>query len=82
MTRRFARTREREKAWKLAAYILAFAAVTGPILSVLYRVSYLKRGTTFTEILWAFSIVLESVCVVPQLLLLRQVSWCATSRLC
>lgn len=74
MTRKFARTREREKAWKLAAYILTFAAVVGPIASVLYRVSYLKKSTGFVEILWAFSIVLESVCVVPQLLLLRQTS--------
>lgn len=74
MTRRFARTREREKAWKLAGYILTFAAVTGPIVSVLYRVSYLKSSTGFVEILWSFSIVLESVCVIPQLLLLRQTS--------
>ena len=72
MTRRYARTREREKAWKLAAYILAFAAIGGPLCSVLYRVSYLGKSTGLMEILWAFSIVLESVCVVPQLLLLRQ----------
>lgn len=72
MTRRYARTREREKAWKLAAYILAFSAVAGPICSVLYLVSYLKKSTNLMEILWAFSIVLESMCVVPQLLLLRQ----------
>ncbi|KAK5945717.1 hypothetical protein PMZ80_002925 [Knufia obscura] len=72
MTRRYARTREREKAWKLAAYILAFSAVVGPICSLLYMVSYLKKSTSLMEILWAFSIVLESMCVVPQLLLLRQ----------
>ena len=72
MTRRYARTREREKAWKLAAYILAFSAVAGPICSVLYRVTYLRRSTNLMEILWSFSIVLESMCVVPQLLLLRQ----------
>jgi len=72
MTRRYARTREREKAWKLATYILAFSAVAGPVCSLLYRVSYLGRSTNLMEILWAFSIVLESMCVVPQLLLLRQ----------
>lgn len=74
MTRRFARTREREKAWKLAAYILAGSAVAGPICSVLFNVTYLKGSTNLIEILWAFSIVLESLCVVPQLLLLRQTS--------
>ena len=30
------------------------------------------RRTTFTEVLWTFSIILESVCVLPQLMLLRQ----------
>lgn len=48
--------------------------MAGPISSVLYRVTYAGKGTDFTEILWAFSIVLESLCVVPQLLLLRQTS--------
>lgn len=74
MLRRYARTREREKAWKLATYILVFSSITGPVLSVIYRIGYLKKGTNLVEILWAFSIVLESVCVVPQLLLLRQTS--------
>lgn len=74
MMRRYARTRERETAWRLAAYILAASAILGPICSVLYRVVYLKKSTGLTEILWAFSIVLESICVVPQLLLLRQTS--------
>lgn len=74
MNRRYARTREREKAWKLATYILAFSAIAGPVLSVMYRIWYLKKSTNLTEILWAFSIVLESLCVVPQLLLLRQTS--------
>lgn len=70
MTRRFARTREREKAWKLAAYIMAFSSIAGPVLSLIY----LNGKFDFVEILWTFSIVLESVCVVPQLLLLRQTS--------
>lgn len=74
MTRRFARTREREKAWKLTTYILIFSAVAAPILSVLYRVSYLRKKTSLSEILWDFSIVLEAFCVIPQLLLLRQTS--------
>lgn len=70
MTRMFARTREREKAWKLAAYILTFSCVAGPVSSLMRHKGVFK----FTEILWAFSIVLESLCVVPQLLLLRQTS--------
>lgn len=70
MTRRFARTREREKAWKLSGYILAFSCFAGPALSLIYW----KGEFDFIEILWAFSIVLESLCVVPQLVLLRQTS--------
>ena len=72
MLRRFARTREREKAWRLATYILVSAAVIGPLSSIIYVSWYRGKSEHFTEILWAFSIVLESVCVVPQLLLLRQ----------
>lgn len=74
MNRRYARTREKEKAWKLATYILVFSAAAGPILSVMYWIWYLKKSTNLSEIFWAFSIVLESLCVVPQLLLLRQTS--------
>ena len=72
MMRRYARTREREKAWRLAAYILVGSAVVGPLASVMYINWYLKSSTGFVECLWAFSIVLESICVIPQLLLLRQ----------
>lgn len=70
MTRRFARTREREKAWKLATYILIASCVAGPACSLIYY----KGSFRFIEILWAFSLVLESLCIVPQLLLLRQTS--------
>lgn len=72
MTRKFARTRERERAWKLATYIMIFSSAISPVLSALYRIAYLKSSTSLSEILWTFSIVLESLCVVPQLLLLRQ----------
>lgn len=67
MTRRFARTREREKSWKLTAYIMAFSSVAGLLLSLIYQ-----KGFDFVEILWTFSIVLESFCIIPQLVLLRQ----------
>ncbi len=62
------RTREREKAWKLGAYCLGGSLVLGPILTAIT----LQGRTTLLEVLWTFSIILESVCVVPQLLLLRQ----------
>lgn len=68
MMRVYARTREREKAWRLGAYCLGSSVVLAPIITVISR----GKETEFTEVLWSFSIVLESVCVVPQLLLLRQ----------
>ena len=68
MMRVYARTREREKAWKLGAYCLGGSLVLAPIISAMA----LQGATTFIEVLWTFSIILESVCVVPQLLLLRQ----------
>ena len=68
MMRVYARTREREKAWKLGAYCLGGSLVLAPVITAIA----LQKDTTFIEILWTFSIILESVCVVPQLLLLRQ----------
>jgi len=68
MMKLYARTREREKAWKLGAYCLGASLVAGPVFAAIADGS----KTTFFEVLWTFSIVLESVCVVPQLLLLRQ----------
>lgn len=68
MMRVYARTREREKAWKLGAYCLGGSLVLAPIVAGIV----LREYITFVEVLWTFSIVLESVCVVPQLLLLRQ----------
>lgn len=49
---------------------MAFSCIAGPACSLLYY----KGAFKFIEILWAFSIVLESLCVIPQLLLLRQTS--------
>ena len=70
MMRVYARTREREKAWKLGAYCLGGSLVMAPIITAIP----LQKNTAFTfiEVLWTFSIILESVCVIPQLLLLRQ----------
>ncbi|PWY73812.1 hypothetical protein BO94DRAFT_235358 [Aspergillus sclerotioniger CBS 115572] len=70
MMRVFPRTRERERAWKLAIISVALSLVLAPIsIAVFYR-GYPPKW--FIETCWAFSIVLESVCVLPQLLLLRQ----------
>ena len=72
MMRVVARTREREKAWRLGAYCLAFAIVLAPPAAFISNVGHKERKTSILNILWTFSLVLESVCVVPQLLLLRQ----------
>ena len=68
MMKVYARTREREKAWRLGAYCLGGSVILAPIVTAIAK----RKETSFTEILWTFSIILESVCVVPQLLLLRQ----------
>ncbi|KUL88465.1 hypothetical protein ZTR_05441 [Talaromyces verruculosus] len=74
MTYVFPRTREREKSWKLATWCVLGALVGAPIALGIYaaasKSSYPYHW--FTETCWAFSIILESVCVLPQLLLLRQ----------
>ncbi|KAH8423265.1 ER lumen protein-retaining receptor [Aspergillus melleus] len=70
MMRIFPRTRERERAWKLALGSMAVALVLAPILNPIFYGHYPDH--VFTEMCWNFSIVLESVCVLPQLLLLRQ----------
>ena len=69
MTRIYARTREREKAWKLAGYSFGASLIAAPLVSLIFDG---WKNSTFFEMLWTFSIILESVCVLPQLLLLRQ----------
>ena len=69
MTRVYARTREREKAWKLGGYAFGASLVAAPLVSFIFNG---VKNSTVIEMLWTFSIVLESVCVLPQLLLLRQ----------
>ncbi|CZT39832.1 related to endoplasmic reticulum retention receptor [Rhynchosporium secalis] len=69
MLRVYARTREREKAWKLGAACLAGSAIGAPLMMMMFK----KSGYWgFQEFMWTFSIILESTCVLPQLLLLRQ----------
>ncbi|KAK3996803.1 ER lumen protein retaining receptor-domain-containing protein [Cladorrhinum sp. PSN332] len=65
----YPRTREREKAWKMGAAILLGSLILSPFVMLILE----SNGVWgFTEMLWVFSQVLESVCVLPQLLLLRQ----------
>ncbi|TID15899.1 Repressible high-affinity phosphate permease [Venturia nashicola] len=83
----FARTREKEKAWKFGIYCFAGAAILAMPVTAMFmhgpQVHYTVDGKdkhhplyehsfAFFEILWTFSEILESVAVLPQLLLLRQ----------
>ncbi|KAI9801867.1 MAG: hypothetical protein M1833_002181 [Piccolia ochrophora] len=68
MMKIFPRTREREKAWKLGAASLGGAIILAPIITPIFE----GKETSIKGILWSFSEILESVCVLPQLLLLRQ----------
>ncbi|KAK4193380.1 ER lumen protein retaining receptor-domain-containing protein [Podospora australis] len=65
----YPRTREREVAWKMAALIFVGCLIVSPFAMLIFDSS---ESWAFTEWLWVFSQVLESVCVLPQLLLLRQ----------
>lgn len=66
MLRIYPRTREREKAWKLAIYTLIGSVVIAPPFTVIFK------KFTVVKMLYTFSEALESVCILPQLLLLRQ----------
>ncbi|KAF2755446.1 hypothetical protein EJ05DRAFT_467669 [Pseudovirgaria hyperparasitica] len=70
MMRVFARTREREKAWKLGGYSFIGSAVTAPFIYMIF--SKFAKGHGILEILWTFSEELEAFCILPQLVLLRQ----------
>ncbi len=65
----YPRTREREISWKIGAGCLAVSAVLAPPAMLL-----LESRWGFLTLLWDFSEILEAVCVLPQLLLLRQTS--------
>lgn len=68
MMKLYARTREREKAWKFGAYCLGASVALAPVFAAIAK----RKAVTLFEITWTFSIILECVCVIPQLLLLRQ----------
>ncbi|KAH7347036.1 ER lumen protein retaining receptor-domain-containing protein [Pyrenochaeta sp. MPI-SDFR-AT-0127] len=71
MTSVYARTREREKAWKFGMYCLLGSVVVAPFWYLIFK-NWVIGHNTFLKMLWVFSEILESVCVIPQLLLLRQ----------
>ncbi|KAJ7908875.1 ER lumen protein retaining receptor-domain-containing protein [Mycena leptocephala] len=56
-------TSESRMAWQATGIVLAFSV----LISLIFNYHF-----TLREILWSFSIALESFCVIPQLILLRQ----------
>ncbi|OTB05614.1 hypothetical protein M426DRAFT_319600 [Hypoxylon sp. CI-4A] len=65
----FPRTREREISWKLGAAVLMGSLFISPFTMLIFEKQ--ARWGFFTW-MYDFSLILESVCVLPQLLLLRQ----------
>ncbi|KAL6702072.1 ER lumen protein retaining receptor domain-containing protein [Trichoderma pleuroticola] len=65
----FPRSREREISWKLGAIILFGSLALSPFAMLIFEKKF-RWG--FLTWMWSFSEILESVCVLPQLLLLRQ----------
>ncbi|KAI1328884.1 ER lumen protein retaining receptor-domain-containing protein [Xylariaceae sp. FL0255] len=67
----YPRTREKEAAWKLGAAALGGSLLLSPFAMLIFES---KDYWSFFTWVWDFSQILESVCVLPQLLLLRQTS--------
>ncbi|KAI1106220.1 ER lumen protein retaining receptor-domain-containing protein [Jackrogersella minutella] len=65
----YPRTREREISWKLGAVVLMGSLFISPFTMLIF-----DKGELWGFFRWMydFSLILESVCVLPQLLLLRQ----------
>ncbi|KAH0333930.1 hypothetical protein KCU81_g9652, partial [Aureobasidium melanogenum] len=74
MTRVYARTREREKAWKMGLWSVVGSVVCAPVVAAIFmgKTPFTSNGAF--EIPYTFTLILESLCVLPQLLLLRQTS--------
>lgn len=64
----YPRTREKELAWKMGAGVLGASLLISPFAMLIFD----KGNYSLFYWLWDFSQILESVCVLPQLLLLRQ----------
>ncbi|KAL7266554.1 hypothetical protein RUND412_010897 [Rhizina undulata] len=69
MLKVYPRSREGEYEWKISGYILGFSVVTAPIFEAIF-----KSKMTWIEGFWTFSIILESLAVIPQITLLRHIS--------
>ncbi|KAF3222733.1 hypothetical protein TWF192_008776 [Orbilia oligospora] len=69
MTKIFPRTQEPQKALRFGAWCLG-----GSLILTMPVTAFINGYFTFWENVWVFSIILESVCVLPQLLLLRRTS--------
>ncbi|CAK7208514.1 hypothetical protein SCUCBS95973_000128 [Sporothrix curviconia] len=67
----YPRSRELELAWKMGGGILVGSLILSPFGMLIFISKYIW---SFTMWLWSFSEILESVAVLPQLLLLRQTS--------
>ena len=72
MLRVYARSREAEKEWRVAVWILLFAAGAAPLFYTGFHVSGTRCSAL--ELLRDFSYILESLAVVPQLTLLAHTS--------
>ncbi|KAL1596372.1 hypothetical protein SLS60_009018 [Paraconiothyrium brasiliense] len=71
MTSVYARTREREKAWRFGMYCLVAPIAITPFWYWLFHETVIGKNA-FLKIMWVFSEILEAGAVIPQLLLLRQ----------
>ncbi|ODA79199.1 hypothetical protein RJ55_04791 [Drechmeria coniospora] len=65
----YPRSRERELSWKMGAGVLGGSLLLSPFSMLIFEK---KSHWSFKVWMWVFSEILESVCVLPQLLLLRQ----------
>ncbi|KAI0384182.1 ER lumen protein retaining receptor-domain-containing protein [Hypomontagnella monticulosa] len=63
----YPRTREKEISWKLGAVVLMGSLFISPFTMLIF-----ENRWGFLTWMYDFSLILESVCVLPQLLLLRQ----------
>lgn len=67
MVKVYARTREEEKEWKIAATILAGSTIAAPIMKAIFD----ESRDWFIETFRTFSLILEAFAVIPQISLLR-----------
>ncbi|KKA30163.1 hypothetical protein TD95_001167 [Thielaviopsis punctulata] len=72
MQYKYSRTRELELSWKLGAVVFVGSFLLTPFVYWISIYSVTSYSGGFSSFLWDFSQILESVCVLPQLLLLRQ----------